>query len=136
MNANCYKTIFSERLGTLVAVGEHATAASKTANGQACPGSRAPQAMVKALLDAFVGVLRITFASVAMVCLTLGTTQAQSGSNLFSSTLPQGGSINTGSATIGTQGAQMTISQTTDKASINWQSFNIGSGASVTPAKL
>ncbi|MGV0985189.1 MAG: YDG domain-containing protein [Limnohabitans sp.] len=131
MNANCYKTIFSERLGTLVAVGEHATAASKTANGQACPGSRAPQAMVKALLDAFVGVLRITFASVAMVCLTLGTTQAQSGSNLFSSTLPQGGSINTGSATIGTQGAQMTISQTTDKASINWQSFNIGSGASV-----
>jgi filamentous hemagglutinin family protein len=131
MNANCHKIIFSERLGTLIAVGEHASCAGKAASGQAQSGRFAPSTQALAMMAGFVGVLRLTFASVALACMTLSATQAQTGSNLFSNALPQGGSITTGTVTIGTNGAQMTIHQTTDKASINWQSFNIGTGASV-----
>ncbi|PUE35704.1 YDG domain-containing protein [Limnohabitans sp. Jir72] len=131
MNTNCYKTIFSERLGALVAVGEHATATSKTASGQACHGHVAPQAVVNTVFEGFVGILRLIFASGALVCIALGTTQAKAGGNLFSTVLPQGGIVSTGSATIGNNGAQMTINQSTDKASINWQSFSIGSDAAV-----
>jgi hypothetical protein len=33
MNALCYKIVFSKRLGTLVAVGEHTSGQGKTASG-------------------------------------------------------------------------------------------------------
>ena len=44
--------------------------------------------------------------------------------------LPEGGAVvpGSGSATIGNTGNQMTITQTTRGAIINWSSFNIGSG--------
>ena len=113
MNANCYKIIFSKRLGTLIAVGEHATSTGKAASGQACHSGAAPDALFSAMAEGFVGVLRLTFASVALACLSLGVTQAQSGSNSLASTaLPQGSSVNTGSASISTNGAQMAINQT------------------------
>ena len=127
MNANCYKIIFSKRLGTLVAVGEHTSSTGKAASGQGCRGS--------VVVDGFVGALRFTFASVAIACLSLGNTQAQSTLALASTALPQGGNVNTGSATISTHGAAMAITQTTDKASINWQSFNVGTAASVNIAQ-
>ena len=41
---------------------------------------------------------------------------------------PQGGQVVGGSAAIATQGATTTITQTTDRAVINWNTFNIGSG--------
>ncbi len=128
MNANCYKIIFSKRLGTLVAVGEHTSSTGKAASGQGCRGS--------IVADGFVGVLRFTFASVAIACLSLGNTQAQSSqTTLAANALPKGGSVSVGSASISTQGAAMAINQTTDKASINWQSFNVGTGASVNIAQ-
>ncbi|MEL6681934.1 MAG: filamentous hemagglutinin N-terminal domain-containing protein [Pseudomonadota bacterium] len=44
--------------------------------------------------------------------------------------LPVGGSVVAGQAQIGSPtGNQMTITQTTDNAVINWQSFDVGSGA-------
>ena len=48
--------------------------------------------------------------------------------------LPSGGSVipGTGSATIGQTGSQMTITQTTKGAIIDWNSFNIGAGYGVT----
>lgn len=118
MNANCYKIIFSQRLGTLVAVGEHTASTGKAASGQACRSGETPPTLTSATVEGFVGVLRLTFASLALACLSLGSTQAQSaGNGLSTSALPQGSSINTGAATIGVNGAQMAISQTTDKAS-------------------
>jgi filamentous hemagglutinin family protein len=132
MNANCYKIIFSKHLGTLVAVGEHTTSTGKAASGQACRGVAHPTSFGGAMVDGFVGVLRLAFASVALACMTLSATQAQSNLGIVAATaLPQGGSVNTGTANISTQGATMAIAQTTDKASINWQSFNVGTGASV-----
>jgi filamentous hemagglutinin family protein len=127
MNKQLYKIIFSKRLGTLVAVGEHATSAGKAASGQGCRGT--------VVADGFVGALRFTFASVALACLSLGTQAQSTVVALASTALPQGGSVSTGSAAISTNGANMAITQSTDKASINWQSFNIGSAASVNIAQ-
>ncbi len=128
MNAHCHKVIFSKRLGTLVAVGEHTASTGKAASGQGCRGS--------VVAHGFVGALRFTCASVALACLSLGNTQAQSSQiALATNALPQGGSVSTGSATISTSSANMAINQSTDKASINWQSFNIGTGASVNIAQ-
>ena len=79
MNSNCYKTIFSERLGALVAVGEHANCTGKPASGHTQPGSPASSAMALAVMEGFVGVLRLTFVSVALVCMSWVTAQAQSG---------------------------------------------------------
>ncbi len=44
---------------------------------------------------------------------------------------PVGGTISQGSASFNTQGSQFTI-QTSDRAVINWQSFNIGAGQTTT----
>jgi filamentous hemagglutinin family protein len=44
---------------------------------------------------------------------------------------PVGASVSQGTASIANQGSQMTI-QTSDKAFINWQSFNIGAGETTT----
>ncbi|MBB4838580.1 filamentous hemagglutinin family protein [Sphingomonas kyeonggiensis] len=52
---------------------------------------------------------------------------------LASNALPTGGDVVAGSATIGTPTpSSMTINQNTDRAVINWNTFDIGSGASVT----
>jgi len=47
------------------------------------------------------------------------------------STLPTGGNVVAGSASISSSGANMQITQGTNAAILNWQSFSIGSGASV-----
>lgn len=136
MNTNCYKVIFSKRLGTLVAVGEHTTSSGKTASGQADRGFIHAMPSLAGMANGFVGILRFSFASIALACLSLNTTQAQSSlPTIATNALPQGASVNTGSASISTIGAQMAITQSSDKASINWQSFNVGTGASVNIAQ-
>ncbi|AHG42101.1 filamentous hemagglutinin outer membrane protein [Pseudomonas syringae CC1557] len=45
--------------------------------------------------------------------------------------LPVGGAVSAGSATIGSGGGTTTITQSSQNAAINWQSFNIGTGESV-----
>ena len=49
--------------------------------------------------------------------------------------LPTGGQVAAGSATISQSGAQMDVNQATQRAIINWQSFNIGANASVNFAQ-
>jgi filamentous hemagglutinin family protein len=44
---------------------------------------------------------------------------------------PAGGTVTSGAAAITVSGATTTINQTTNKAAINWQSFNIASGETV-----
>ena len=46
--------------------------------------------------------------------------------------LPSGASINAGTATINTVGNQMTVTQSSNQLSLNWQNYNIGANASVT----
>lgn len=66
MNTSCYKVIFSKRLGTLVAVGEHTTACGKAASGQAHRGVAHGMSFVFGNTDGFVGILRLSFASIAL----------------------------------------------------------------------
>ncbi len=110
MNHLCYKTIFSKRLGTLVAVGEHACSQSKGQGASAAPGAAG-------FFDArFVGTLALGFASVS-----LG----------WSQTLPQGAQVVQGVVSVSQSGHQMAITQSTPKAVVNWQSFDIGQNAKV-----
>ena len=46
-------------------------------------------------------------------------------------TLPTGGEVAAGQASIATGGKSLTVTQTSDRAAINWQSFSIGKGKSV-----
>ena len=111
MNHLCYKTIFSKRLGTLVAVGEHASSQTKG------PGARPVTASGAGCLDArFVGVLALGFASVSLS---------------WSQTLPQGAQVAQGVVSVSQSGSQMAITQNSPKAVVNWQSFDIGQNAQV-----
>ena len=56
---------------------------------------------------------------------------AQAGTIIGANTLPTGGSVVQGSASIGQNGNAMTVQQGSGKAIINWGSFNIGKDASV-----
>ena len=62
---------------------------------------------------------------VALVAAVAGSAAAQ--------TLPTGGTVAQGTASIGAaSGGQMTVSQTSSRAVINWTGFSIGSGGQVT----
>lgn len=50
----------------------------------------------------------------------------------FANVLPQGHSLQSGDATIVTSGADMTITQSTERVKIDWDSFNIGESNKVT----
>lgn len=126
MNALCYKIVFSKRLGALVAVGEHTSGQGKAA-GTGVRNAAYPSSAVGATAGEFVGSLKAVFASVALTCFTATTIAAGPAAN----TLPTGYSVNNGNVAVSTSGTNMTIKQTTDKASVNWQSFSIGSAASV-----
>jgi len=105
MNARSFKVIFSKRLGTLVAVGEHASAQGKSASGEGARG-----------------------AVLAAAVFLSGLSSAYA---LDPSALPTGHQVAAGQVQVTTSGARMDIGQFTDKAIVNWQSFNVGSGASV-----
>lgn len=45
---------------------------------------------------------------------------------------PTGGTVTQGSASIGSSGSQLTVTQTSPFAAINWSSFNIGAGETTT----
>lgn len=127
MNALCYKVIFSKRLGALVAVGENATSQGKSASGAGNRSVEVPLSQGGAAGGYFVGTLKVLFTSSVLACMATTHSFAAPAAN----TLPTGYSVNSGNVAVSTAGANMTIKQNTDKASINWQSFSIGSAASV-----
>ncbi len=128
MNALCYKVIFSKRLGALVAVGENATSQGKSASGAACRTVVAPTAISKSsTYSNYVGALKSLFVASTLACVTASPSWAAPDANA----LPTNGVVQTGAATVSTNGTAMTINQATQKASINWNSFSIGKDASV-----
>ncbi|MEI7606430.1 MAG: filamentous hemagglutinin N-terminal domain-containing protein, partial [Rhodospirillaceae bacterium] len=54
------------------------------------------------------------------------------GISLPAEAIPQGGTVVSGSATISQSGNALKVVQTTDKAAINWRSYNISAAESVT----
>ncbi|MBX9937228.1 MAG: ESPR domain-containing protein, partial [Burkholderiaceae bacterium] len=98
---NCiYRSLWNETTGTFVAVAENTrSGGKKTSSGSTAAAGGVLKALVVALAIGF-------GAQVAA--------------------LPQGGVVAAGAASISTTAQQTTITQTTPKAAINWQSFNIG----------
>lgn len=68
---------------------------------------------------------RMILLSSAAVLLPVGAAMGQT-------TLPKGGAFVAGAGTIGQSGTAMTIDQTTARGVIDWKSFSIGQGGSVT----
>ncbi|TXI66165.1 MAG: filamentous hemagglutinin N-terminal domain-containing protein [Limnohabitans sp.] len=64
--------------------------------------------------------------------LCFGLTSMAWAQGVASTALPTGGAVSAGAAAISSMGAAMTIQQSSQRAAINWQSFNIGKDASVT----
>ena len=128
MNALCYKVIFSKRLGALVAVGENATSQGKSASGAACRSVVGPTSIgASSAYSDYVGALKSLFIASTLACVTASPSWAAPAANA----LPTNGVVQTGAATVSTNGTAMTINQSTQRASINWNSFSIGSAASV-----
>eukprot|EP01032_Pedospumella_encystans_P015545 gene15546-17772_t len=119
MNSKLFKTVFSKRLGALVAVGEHATS-----QGKATGGHGAGRFSLLGVLSAggayFVGPLVFSFALITLAW-------AAPANNA----LPTGGHVAQGAAAISQSGANMAIAQSSARAIVNWQSFDIGKDAKV-----
>ncbi|OYU88940.1 MAG: hypothetical protein CFE29_15425 [Bradyrhizobiaceae bacterium PARB1] len=98
-----YKHIWSKTLGRLVIVPE------------CCKGGQGRKGG-KAKLGAAASIAATLLASPA----------------LAQSVLPTGGTVVSGAASVATNGAAMTINQSSDKLIANWQSFSVGAGNSVT----
>jgi filamentous hemagglutinin family protein len=120
MNAGRFKTVFSNRLGTLVAVGEHASSQGK-ANGASVGAAGFVSTDWLSNTARYVGVLSSSFALVSV---------AWAGP-VAPSALPTGGQVAQGAASIHTSGAVMSITQSTAKAVLNWATFDIGQNAKV-----
>ncbi|PUE10298.1 autotransporter-associated beta strand repeat-containing protein [Limnohabitans sp. T6-20] len=114
MNANCFKTVFSERLGCLIAVGEHACSQGKSSGESAFGSSFLASAGV------FTGALLLSQVFV-------GLAWAQPAANA----LPTGGAVVQGAASMAQSANQLNITQASQRAAINWQSFDIGAAAKV-----
>ncbi len=68
----------------------------------------------------------------ALVWLTASCAQSWAQSAAISATqLPQGGKVVAGSATIGQSGNNLNINQSSNRAVLNWNSFNVGAQAQV-----
>lgn len=96
-----YRMIWSSSRGAFVAVSEVATSRTKAAGSGLVAGA-----------------------------LVLGASAAMAQA-LPAGALPTGGQVTAGQAAIQTQGSTMDIVQASQRAAINWQSFNIGSAATV-----
>ncbi|MET3449737.1 filamentous hemagglutinin N-terminal domain-containing protein, partial [Ralstonia sp. 1138] len=110
-----YRLVFSKSRGAIVAVAENTSAQGKGSRGER-------GAVVGASTAAGVGLSALSAAAM----LLLG------GPAMAAGALPQGGTVVGGQATIGQPNAnQMLIQQGSQRAAINWQSFNVGAGNSV-----
>jgi filamentous hemagglutinin family protein len=114
MNARSYKTVFSKRLGALVAVGEHASSHGK-ANGAGSGGGDGASGTL-----GYIAALTASFALVSLAWAAPAT-----------NALPTAGQVVQGAASMSQAANQLTINQSTQRAAINWQSFDIGASAKV-----
>ena len=119
MNIRSFKTVFSKRLGALVAVGEHASSQGK-ANGASVGAGFAGIDWLSST-SRYVGALTASFALVSV---------AWAGP-VANTALPTGGQVAQGQASISQSDVVMSITQSTAKAVLNWTTFDIGQNAKV-----
>jgi filamentous hemagglutinin family protein len=90
---------------------------------------RSMQNLFGTLIGALAGNAKRAIGTAALATTALASMSAYAG--ITDITLPTNGTVQSGAATINTVGNQMTVTQATDKAIIDWQSFSIGSKAGV-----
>ncbi len=91
------------------------------------PGSGVGGRLIGALRRDRAGLLVTTALSAAVLALVALPARAQ----LAPDTLPSGGVVVAGSARIAAAGTTTTVTQGSPRAAVNWQSFNVGSAATV-----
>ena len=123
-----YKVIWSEVSETFVAVPEVVRGASKSSSASphgphktVRPGHA--HFFIKSLVAALI-CIGFTFAIHAA---PLSAQLAPASANQ----LPTGAQVSAGSATVSQSGSVLTLKQTTPKAAVNWQTFNVGAQAQV-----
>lgn len=99
-----YQLVWSQARGQYVAASEHTRSQARRGRG----------ATVVALCGLLAGLM--------------GTMEA---SALDANTLPTAGTVTAGAATLSTSGTTLDVHQSTQRAAINWQSFSVGSNATV-----
>ncbi len=118
MNANIYRLVFNVRLGMFVPVREGARARGKDSSG----GRGGVRGGV--LLAAALAMPAFTLPAAAQ--LPVACNGGACGVNLNPTAF-----VSSGSATYSTTGTQGVVNQTSSKAILNWQSFNVGKGYSM-----
>ncbi|MBU1397079.1 MAG: filamentous hemagglutinin N-terminal domain-containing protein, partial [Gammaproteobacteria bacterium] len=113
MNRNCYRLVFNKTLGMMVPAAETARSRGKSSQGKLAGGS----ALVLA------GVLA-AFPALAQVPVPCGGGACGVNPNPTAF-------VGSGAASYAVNGTQGIVTQTTNKAILNWQSFNVGSGHSM-----
>jgi filamentous hemagglutinin family protein len=117
MNSKRYKLIFSKRLNALVVVGENCVSAGKSISETRGSDS---SSVVSLIFTRFIGALCLGF-------VLISTAFADPAANA----LPFGGVVTQGEAFISQTANNMSIIQTTPKAIVNWQGFDIGAASTV-----
>ncbi|KAA0696663.1 filamentous hemagglutinin N-terminal domain-containing protein [Halopseudomonas laoshanensis] len=107
---NIYQSIWNAKSGTYIAASEHAKVGGKRSAGA-----------VKGGISRAVGFALQSLAAAVMLA-----------TGFSAHALPVDGSVAAGAASIANGEGSMTVNQASQNVSINWQSFNIGQGESVT----
>jgi len=130
MNAKQYKTIYSKIHGCLIAVAETASNQGK-ATGASAPVHSTPSTPSTPSTSGavwgsgFCGALSTTFAFVTLAWASPAWAQPAP------TALPTGGQVVQGAVQFNQSTQQLNILQGSDRAAVNWQSFDIGAAAKV-----
>lgn len=117
MNSKRFQIIFSTRLKALIVVGENCTRSGKSVSES---GDGSAFFLQSVSVTRFIGILSLGLSLISSAF-----------ADQVSNALPVGGAVVQGAANISQSANVMTVHQDTSKAIINWQSFDIGSAASV-----
>lgn len=131
MNKNCFRLVFSRRLNSLVVVGENVVSAGKAASG-ARSGSGSAKEVAAAVTSVTSGVAYSVGAVVVALAGSVYSGHAHAQAKpVAANALPTGAQITSGSVSSAVNGATMTINQSSNKAIVNWNTFDVGSAAKV-----
>ncbi len=104
-----YRLVWNPTLQALVAVCESARGRGKSG----CKATSTPALLGHAVVSVLIAACALPAGAVAL------------------NTLPTGGQVSAGSAAISSTANTLTVNQSSQRAAINWQSFSVGSGATV-----
>ena len=114
MNKNLFRRVFSKHQGMLVAVAEHVKGHGKRAGESRAPALTAERGIIS------------TLTAIALALLSFDAIEAKAQG------LPTGGQVAAGQATISQpNGSTMNINQASQRAVLDWNTFNIGQGNTV-----